>query len=168
MASHGQNLPDHVARLAAVLIEKKLKLAAAESCTGGGIAQALTELPGSSTWFERGFVTYSNQSKNEMLGVSTDALARYGAVSMQVARQMAEGAIKHSRAQVSLAVTGIAGPGGGSNEKPVGLVWIAWASSNQKITYRQYQFIGDRQAVRQQTVDAAVVGLVEFLEEYHD
>ncbi len=159
MASHGQNLPDHVARLAAVLIEKKLKLATAESCTGGGIAQALTELPGSSTWFERGFVTYSNQSKNEMLGVSTDALARYGAVSMQVARQMAEGAIT----QVSLAVTGIAGPGGGSNEKPVGTVWIAWAGSGKETVYTKHQFTGDRFEVRQQTVEAAIVGLVEFL-----
>ncbi|MFV1993470.1 MAG: CinA family protein, partial [Acidiferrobacterales bacterium] len=89
MDRHGQKLHDHVTRLAAVLIEKKIKLATAESCTGGGIAQALTDLPGSSAWFERGFVTYSNQSKQEMLGVSTDALARYGAVSMQVARQMA-------------------------------------------------------------------------------
>jgi len=164
MASHGQNLSDHVAQLAAVLIEKKLKLATAESCTGGGIAQALTDCPGSSTWFERGFVTYSNQSKNEMLGVSTDALARYGAVSMQVARQMAEGAIKHSRAQVSLAVTGIAGPGGGSDEKPVGTVWISWAGADKKTIYRQYQFIGDRFEVRQQTTDVAIVGMIEFLE----
>jgi len=163
MGKHGQNLSDHVTRLAAVLIEKKLKLATAESCTGGGIAQALTDLAGSSTWFERGFVTYSNQSKNEMLGVNTDALARYGAVSMQVARQMAEGAIKHSRAQVSIAVTGIAGPGGGSDEKPVGTVWFAWAGSGKKTVYTKHQFTGDRQAVRRQTIDAAIIGLIEFL-----
>jgi len=99
-----------------------------------------------------------------MLGVSTDALARYGAVSMQVARQMAEGAIKHSRAQVSLAVTGIAGPGGDSYDKPVGTVWIAWAGADKKTVYTKYQFTGDRHQVRQQTVDAAVVGMIEFLE----
>ena len=164
MVSHGQNLQDHVTRLAAVLIEKKLKLATAESCTGGGIAQVLTDLPGSSAWFERGFVTYSNQSKNEMLGVSTDTLTHYGAVSMQVARQMAEGAIKHSRAQVSLAVTGIAGPGGGSDEKPVGTVWIAWAGMDKKTVYKKHQFTGDRHEVRQQTIDAAMIGMMDFLE----
>lgn len=164
MASLGKNLDDHVARLAAILIGRKVKLTTAESCTGGGIAQALTELPGSSAWFERGFVTYSNQSKNEMLGVSTDVLARYGAVSMQVVRQMAEGAIKHSRAQVSLAVTGIAGPGGGSEEKPVGTVWIAWAGVDKKTSYTKYQFTGDRQAVRLQTVKTAIVGMIDFIE----
>jgi nicotinamide-nucleotide amidase len=164
MTSHNQSLEDLVKKLSEVLVERKIKLTTAESCTGGGIAQVLTDMPGSSAWFERGFVTYSNQSKHEMLGVSTDALTYHGAVSMQVVRQMAEGAIKNSRAQVSVAVTGIAGPGGGSDEKPVGTVWIAWAGVDNKTIYIKHQFTGDRHEVRKQTVNAAIVGMIDFVE----
>lgn len=163
MASHEQNIETLVKELSEVLTEKKLKIVTAESCTGGGIAQALTGIPGSSHFFERGFVTYSNQSKQEMLVVSTDALTRHGAVSMVVAKQMAEGAINHSRAQFSLAVTGIAGPGGGSEEKPVGTVWIAWAGENKKTVCNRFQFEGDRKAVRQQATVAAISGMIDFV-----
>lgn len=164
MTGDEQNLESLVKNLSELLLQNNLKLTTAESCTGGGIAQALTDMPGSSVWFERGFVTYSNQSKNEMLGVTTDALTRHGAVSQNVVRQMAEGAIKNSRAQVSVAVTGIAGPGGGSEEKPVGTVWIAWAGTDKETVTKKFQFDGDRQKVRQQTINAALTGFPDFLE----
>jgi nicotinamide-nucleotide amidase len=113
--------------LAGQLTAREWKLATAESCTGGGVAYQLTETAGSSAWFERGFVTYSNLAKVEMLGVKQSTLESFGAVSEQVVRAMAEGALSHSQAQVSIAITGIAGPEGGSKEKPVGSVWFGWA-----------------------------------------
>lgn len=134
-----------------LLLEKKLTMAAAESCTGGWIAKLMTDIPGSSAWFERGFVTYSNASKTEMLGVRADTLGHFGAVSEQVALQMAQGALLHSHADVSVAVTGIAGPDGGSAQKPVGTVWIAWAGKAGVIAERCW-FAGDREDVRRQTV----------------
>jgi len=139
-------------------------LATAESCTGGDLAQALTALPGSSAWFERGFVTYSNLSKQEMLGVPADTLARHGAVSAAVARAMAEGALTHSRADLAVAITGIAGPGGGGADKPVGTVFIAWAGKQRETQFQQYAFEGDRGRVRRQSVLAAVQGLLRTLE----
>jgi nicotinamide-nucleotide amidase len=145
--------------LAGALQKQRLLLATAESCTGGGIAQTLTSLSGASTWFDRGFVTYSNEAKQEMLGVPASTLATSGAVSEATALDMARGAISHSRAHVSVAVTGIAGPDGGTPDKPVGTVWIAWG---QKLGYaeaRCFQFDGDRDAVRQQTILHAILGL---------
>ena len=133
----------------------------AESCTGGGIAAALTDVAGSSAWFDRGFVTYSNESKIEMLGVSAATLDDVGAVSEQTVTEMAQGALIHSRAQLSVAVSGIAGPGGGSAQKPVGTVWLAWATEGG-VTTRCEHFGGDRAAVRAATVDQALLGLLSL------
>ena len=138
---------------------RKLSLAAAESCTGGWIGKVLTDVSGSSTWFERGFVTYSNESKVAMLGVRQSSLDAYGAVSEAVAREMAEGACHWSRAQLAVAVTGIAGPDGGSQEKPVGTVWIAWRWADGRVAAREFHFPGDRESVRRHTVLAALDGL---------
>ena len=134
-----------------LLSRKRLTMTAAESCTGGWIAKVMTDVPGSSAWLERGFVTYSNQSKVEMLGVRADTLERFGAVSEQVVLQMAQGALIHSRADVSVAVSGVAGPGGGSNLKPVGTVWMAWANATGVVAERCW-FAGNREQVRRQTV----------------
>ena len=128
------DIEELVKQLAAKLTEKGWMLATAESCTGGMIAAACTDLAGSSQWFDRGFVTYSNEAKTEMLGVPVELIARHGAVSEEVVRAMAEGAIGHSRAEVSVAVTGIAGPGGGSVEKPVGTVWVGWCVDGNTLT----------------------------------
>jgi nicotinamide-nucleotide amidase len=138
-------------------------LATAESCTGGLIAAACTDLAGSSDWFERGFVTYSNQAKTEMLGVHAQLIASHGAVSEPVARAMAQGALQRSRAQVSVAVTGVAGPGGGSADKPVGTVWLAWALPGG-ITSELHHFAGDRASVRGATVAHALARLVTLLQ----
>ena len=133
------------------LLQSGWQLATAESCTGGLIAAACTEVAGSSRWFERGFVSYSNQSKTEMLGVDAPLIAQHGAVSEPVARAMALGALQHAHAQVALAVTGVAGPTGGSPEKPLGTVWFAWATPYY-CTSEMVQFNGDRAAVRASTV----------------
>lgn len=136
-------------------------LATAESCTGGGVAQAVTDIAGSSAWFERGFVTYTNLSKTEMLGVPAQLIASHGAVSEEVAAAMARGALAHSGAHVAVATTGIAGPGGAVPGKPVGTVWFGWASAGAVQTERQV-FAGDRQAVREQAVAHALRGLLKF------
>jgi nicotinamide-nucleotide amidase len=144
-------------------------LATAESCTGGWVAKVLTDISGSSSWFDRGFVTYSNQSKNEMLGVSMATLEAAGAVSQETVEAMARGAIQNSHASISVAISGIAGPGGGTKEKPVGLVWFAWASSNPHnkimpvVISASQQFTGDRTAVRRQAVGYALNGLLKQL-----
>ena len=150
------------ARLAELMQGRGLMLATAESCTGGMIAAACTDLAGSSAWFERGFVSYSNAAKTQLLGVPADCIASHGAVSELVARAMALGALTHSAAQVAVAVTGVAGPGGGSPDKPVGTVWIAWAMADQ-VRAERMQFSGDRAAVRQATVEHALRGLVTLL-----
>lgn len=139
-----------------------LMLATAESCTGGMVCAALTDIAGSSDWFERGFVTYSNQAKNDMLGVPLALIERHGAVSEPVARAMAEGALHHSRAQVSLAITGIAGPGGGTPEKPVGTVWFAW-SDVRHTRAEMVIFQGDREQVRTQATAHALRGVLSLL-----
>ena len=148
--------------LAQRLKQRGWMLATAESCTGGLIAGACTELPGSSDWFERGFVSYSNAAKTELLGVDAALIAAHGAVSETVARAMAEGALARSHAQASLAVTGVAGPSGGSVDKPVGTVWFAWSLAGRTTTERR-QFTGDRAAVRAATVAHALQRLVELL-----
>jgi nicotinamide-nucleotide amidase len=149
-------------RLAGFLVKNQLKLVTAESCTGGMISAACTDLAGSSEWFERGFVTYSNAAKAEALGVDASLIQQHGAVSEPVARAMAFGAIKHSAAQVSIAVTGIAGPSGGSAGKPVGTVWFGFSVQGQLYSEMQI-FKGDRAAVREQTVAHALRRMLEFL-----
>jgi nicotinamide-nucleotide amidase len=151
-----------VEQLAELLQQKKWFLATAESCTGGLIAGACTDLSGSSNWFERGFITYSNDAKTELLGVDAALLARRGAVSEQVALAMAQGALTHSHAQVAVAVTGVAGPTGGSRAKPVGTVWFGFAVPGQQLTEKMH-FAGDRAAVRAATVHHALQRLVELL-----
>jgi nicotinamide-nucleotide amidase len=150
-------------QLAQLLQSRGLMLCTAESCTGGLIAAACTERAGSSLWFERGFVSYSNASKTDLLGVPPDLIARHGAVSQEVARAMAAGALAHARAELAVAVTGVAGPGGGSADKPVGTVWLAWALGSQVRTELRH-FEGDRSAVRQATVARALQGLIEMLQ----
>lgn len=140
-------------------------LATAESCTGGWVAQALTAIAGSSAWFDRGFVTYSNEAKQEMLDVSAATLARHGAVSEATARDMAAGTLVHSRAGIAVAITGVAGPSGGSAEKPVGMVCFAWALKSGDIVSVTRRFDGDRIAVRRQSVIFALQGVIERLEE---
>lgn len=146
------------------LLRRKLMLATAESCTGGWVAQVVTAVVGSSQWFERGFVTYSNAAKREMLGVENEILERYGAVSEETARAMAEGALHRSHAQITVAVSGIAGPGGGSEEKPVGTVCFGWAVAGRVVTSHTAHFIGDRTAVRWQAVTQALQGVLDLLE----
>jgi nicotinamide-nucleotide amidase len=148
--------------VAGLLLAKGWMLATAESCTGGMIAAACTDLAGSSAWFERGFVTYSNAAKTELLGVDGALIDAHGAVSEPVARAMAEGAVARSHAQLSVAVTGIAGPGGGSPGKPVGTVWFGWCAGGRVLT-AQHRFDGDRAAVRSATVVRARQGLLSLL-----
>jgi nicotinamide-nucleotide amidase len=151
------------ALLAERLLERQWTLATAESCTGGLIAAACTDLAGSSKWFDCGFVSYSNTAKTRMLGVDDRLIAEHGAVSEVVVRAMAQGALQHSEAQVSLAVTGIAGPTGASPGKPVGTVWFAWVTPSGLHSERQL-FGGDRAAVRQATLHHAVHGLLHQLQ----
>jgi nicotinamide-nucleotide amidase len=140
-----------------------LMLATAESCTGGGVAQAVTEIAGSSAWFERGFVTYSNLSKQEMLGVEEVTLIQYGAVSEAVVREMVAGSLRNSGAQVALSVSGIAGPDGGTPDKPVGTVWFAWGIAGEIIQTQRCQIAGDRAQVRQHSVRIALQGVIDLL-----
>jgi len=142
-----------------------LMLVTAESCTGGGVAQAVTDVAGSSAWFERGFVTYSNLSKKQMLGVSDDTLLQYGAVSEATVREMAAGALRNSNAQVSLAVSGIAGPDGGTPDKPVGTVWFAWETRHGATHVEKHQLSGNRAEVRSQSVRIALQGVIELLKQ---
>ena len=144
------------------LAQHGVSLATAESCTGGWIAKVLTDIPGSSSWFERGFVTYSNEAKQEMLGVQAHTLQQHGAVSEQTVKEMAAGAIANSKAEVSVAVSGIAGPGGGAADKPVGTVWLAWSVGDQLRTLRA-NLPGDRDRVRQQAVELALQGVVDII-----
>lgn len=149
-------------QLAEALIASGCRLATAESCTGGWIAKCCTDIAGSSSWFERGFVCYSYASKREVLGVDALELESHGAVSEVVARQMARGAVGHSRADLALAVTGIAGPGGGMPDKPVGTVWFAWAMED-RVDSEVCTFAGGREAVRRQTVAHALRGMIARL-----
>jgi len=154
------------AQVGAELQAHGLMLVTAESCTGGGVAQALTDIAGSSAWFERGFVTYSNLSKQQMLGVSQASLDQHGAVSEVVVREMAAGALRFSAAQIAVAVSGIAGPGGGSPEKPVGTIWLAWQLKELQVITRCLHLAGDRVAVRKQAVEAALEGVLQLLKSY--
>lgn len=156
--------PETLARSVGHELKKQgLMLATAESCTGGWAAQAVTSVSGSSEWFERGFITYTNISKREMLGVETTILSRHGAVSEPTARAMAEGALAHSHAQVAIAITGIAGPSGGTPEKPVGTVCFAWAGRKRDTVTAKHHFTGDRESIRRHAVVTALQGLLDFL-----
>jgi len=152
------------ARLGQALLTKGAQVSTAESCTGGGIAEAITRVAGSSAWFEAGFVTYSNAQKTRQLGVPEAHFARVGAVSREVVEAMVQGAQAQSGARYAVAVSGVAGPGGGSADKPVGTVWIAWGDGDTLFS-RRFQFAGDRDAVRRQTVEAALRGLLRLLVE---
>lgn len=157
------NNMDQLCRVVAdALLQRNWQLCTAESCTGGLIAAHCTDLAGSSLWFERGWVTYSNAAKTELLGVPAALIEQHGAVSEPVARAMARGARSHAAAQASIAVTGIAGPGGGSPDKPVGTVWLAW-DVNGEISAERCLFAGDRAAVREATVRYALQGLLQRL-----
>ena len=147
--------------LGEALKTRGLMLATAESCTGGWVSQAVTMVPGSSEWFERGFVTYTYISKREMLGVEGVVLERYGAVSEEVVRQMVDGALEHSHAQVAVGVSGVAGPSGGSAEKPVGTVCFGWGTKGGVCRLETVHFPGDREAVRRQAVEHVLRGALE-------
>jgi nicotinamide-nucleotide amidase len=149
--------------LGTLLKERNLSVALAESCTGGLVAQTITSVAGSSAWFDRGFVTYSNESKIEMLGVRTETLEKFGAVSEQIATVMAHGALKNSHAQVAGSITGIAGPDGGTKEKPVGTVCFAWVGEKLALSTTTKRFFGNREEVRQQAAIAWMAGLIERL-----
>ncbi len=153
------------ASLGDALRRRGLSLVAAESCTGGWLAKVVTDIAGSSEWFDRGFVTYSNRAKQEMLGVSAATLESVGAVSEAVVAEMAAGALSYSRARVAIAISGIAGPGGGSPEKPVGTVWFAWALPDTAPVTQRFQFAGERDEVRHQAVRVALERLLELVED---
>jgi nicotinamide-nucleotide amidase len=161
MSTDQQRLEALAAEVGALLLANGQQLATAESCTGGWVAQCLTSIAGSSAWFERGFVTYSDRAKQEMLGVEADTLALHGAVSTATAAAMASGALRHSHGDWALAVTGVAGPGGGSPEKPVGTVCFAWAGPAGRVDSETCRFLGDREAIRVQSVGHALSGLRE-------
>lgn len=147
------------------LQQRQWMLSTAESCTGGWVAKTLTDVVGSSAWFERGFVTYVNVAKQEMLGVDATIIDKHGAVSELTVREMARGALQNSHADISLAITGIAGPGGGSEAKPIGLVWFAWATRDDEIRCADHIFGGDREAIRRQAVATALQGVNTCLAE---
>jgi nicotinamide-nucleotide amidase len=159
-----RDIHDLATQVGSVLKSQGLILATAESCTGGGVAQAITEVAGSSEWFECGFITYSNASKTDLLDVPEALIVRYGAVSDEVAQAMAEGALANSNATITLSTTGIAGPGGAVPGKPVGTICFAWAMAHRTFSERLV-FQGDRHAVRQQTVAHSLAGLLRFLEQ---
>ena len=150
-------------QVGAALKARALMLVAAESCTGGWIGAAITAVPGSSDWFERGFITYTNISKHEMLGVKTATLENHGAVSEQTVKEMVAGALDSSHAHVAVAVSGIAGPAGGTPDKPVGTVCLAWALKNGEIVAERLHFAGDRDMVRRLAVERALAGVLELL-----
>lgn len=153
-------------RLAEGLVRQNKKAATAESCTGGGVACAMTDMAGSSRWFERGFVSYSNAAKTEQLSVPAETIARFGAVSEEVAAAMATGALRHSRADFGVAVTGVAGPDGGSADKPVGTVCFGWSrrDGERAPKTRRVLFAGNRQQVREQSIETALQGLLDLVE----
>ena len=144
------------------LVQKNWQITCAESCTGGGIGYAITSAAGSSNWFERGFITYSNGAKSELVAVKQSTLEEFGAVSQQVVRQMASGALRKAQANVAVAVSGVAGPGGGSEEKPVGMVWFGFIIGNKTFEEKQ-MFSGNRASVRQQTIEYALQRVIENL-----
>jgi nicotinamide-nucleotide amidase len=163
MNSQPSNLQLLAEQVGQRLLEKHCYLVTAESCTGGWISQCITDIAGSSQWFDRGFVTYSNESKCDMLGVSEQTLLTYGAVSEQTVVEMVQGALRNSRADIAVAVSGVAGPTGGSVGKPVGQVWHAWLRRGDQPVAQIEQYIGNRFNVRQQAVETALHGVLRLL-----
>lgn len=157
------DLQNEVEKLVNQLTRRRLVISTAESCTGGLIAKLFTDLPGSSDWFDCSFITYSNESKSKMLGVDVEVLKNSGAVSQPVVTAMAEGAIKNSAANIAVATSGIAGPGGGTREKPVGMVWIAWAGRRYDTYSQCFYFDGDRDSIREQAAAAAIIGSIKYI-----
>ncbi|GKS70435.1 competence damage-inducible protein A [Nitrosomonas sp. PY1] len=151
-------------RVGACLIQHELMLVTAESCTGGWLGQAVTSVPGSSSWYERGFITYSNLSKQEILGVQSATLAQYGAVSSQTAQEMVLGALNRSHAQIGVSITGIAGPDGGTIDKPVGMVCFAWTTKTGYVQQEIYHYLGGREAIRYQAVTTALNGILMLID----
>ena len=149
------------AAIGAACLARKLTIATAESCTGGWAAQVITHTPGSSAWFERGFITYTNAAKADMLGVPMNTVEAFGAVSLETAMAMAAGALQHSNALISLSITGISGPTGGSPDKPVGTVCFAWSGKNSTPSCERRLFNGDRESIRRQSVLHALSGLLD-------
>lgn len=156
-----RDLADLSETLGRLCLARGLIVATAESCTGGWAAQVITHTAGSSAWFERGFVTYANTAKTDMLGVRSITIETFGAVSLETASEMAAGALRNSNATISLAITGIAGPTGGSPEKPVGTVCFGWCVKNRVPSCERRLFAGDREAIRRQAVIHALTGLIE-------
>lgn len=155
-----------VTKIAELATTANYQLATAESCTGGGVAKALTELAGSSAWFTCGLVTYSNLAKQQLLGVTEATLKKHGAVSEQTVIEMVKGACGKGAANLAVAISGVAGPAGGSPEKPVGYVWLAWGTANQQQT-KLFNFSGDRSEIREASIDKALQGLLDWLEKLH-
>ena len=151
-------------QLAQRLLDQSRKLVTAESCTGGGLAEIMTRIPGSSAWFERGFVTYSNEAKMDLLNVGHETLMNFGAVSEETAAEMVDGAVANSRAQLGVSITGIAGPDGGTEEKPVGTVCFGWYGQDGQIKTTRVQFKGDRLSIREQACLMAIQGLLDITE----
>ena len=159
-----QALFDLAARVGESLTQRGWMLVTAESCTGGWVGQAVTAVAGSSIWYDRGFITYSNRSKCEMLGVQPALLDQFGAVSPQTAQAMVTGALSRSHAQIGLAITGIAGPAGGTAEKPVGMVCFAWASKDGSVQHETHHFKGNRESIRRSAVTTALRGILHLLD----
>ncbi|WP_137936622.1 nicotinamide-nucleotide amidohydrolase family protein [Chitinivorax sp. B] len=152
---------EHLAiELGGLLRQRGWWLATAESCTGGWIGEVLTAIPGSSTWFDRGYVTYSNRAKCELLGVPAECIQTFGAVSGETVQAMVEGAMRMAKVDLAVAVSGIAGPDGGTPDKPVGTVWLGWVSNGSPVIVQRYHFTGDREAIRRAAVEAALQGLI--------
>ena len=170
MASTDQKTPADQAlqalasKLGACLLARNMRLATAESCTGGWLAKIITDLPGSSSWFNGSLVTYANEAKHQILGVQKSTLDEYGAVSGETVLEMSAGVLAHMDADVALSISGLAGPGGGSDKKPVGLVWFSWGRRDEQVKAGSYNFEGDREAVRRQAVEKALHLLLELLE----
>ena len=158
-----QTLYELAVEVGSALKARALMLATAESCTGGWVGTAVTAVPGSSEWYERGFITYTNTAKNEMLGVAADTLDKFGAVSEQTVKAMVTGALANSHAQVAVAVSGVAGPSGGTPAKPVGTICLAWGRSGGEPHAETCHFAGDREAVRRQSVERALEGVLRLL-----
>lgn len=151
-------------RVGARLIQHELMLVTAESCTGGWLGQVITSVPRSSSWYERGFITYSNISKQEMLGIQSTTLTQYGSVSLQTAQEMVLGALNRSHAQVGVSITGIAGPNGGTFDKPVGMVCFAWATKAGYVQQEIYHYQGNRETIRHQAVSTALNGILILID----
>ena len=150
-------------QLGECLQEKGVKLATAESCSGGWIAKTITDLPGSSAWFEGAIVCYSNESKHDLLGVSAASIEEFGAVSGETVLEMTDGVFDHTGADVAVSVSGIAGPDGGSDDKPIGTVWLCWGKRDKSSYANEFHFEGDREAVRLQTVEAALLAVIDIM-----